>query len=83
MLAVTDSGAGLPPENIGLVFDHGLTPGAGSEDSDWLTAVKQISEQIGGRVWVNSRSGHGTTYTVLFPFTDAVPDGPAQAAQSR
>jgi len=79
MLAVTDSGAGLPPENIGLVFGNGLPGGETAGDSDWLAAVKQISEQIGGRVWVNSRTGHGTTFTVLFPYSPSATDTPLTA----
>jgi signal transduction histidine kinase len=82
MLAVTDSGAGLPPENIGLVFDQGLPASRTGEDSDWLAVVKQISEQIGGRVWVNSRAGHGTTFTVLIPYSNGPSNEASQAARA-
>ena len=63
-LSVSDSGGGIPPEELGRVF-HSPEPGRGVESD--LARVKQLAEGMGGRVWVGSEVGGGSTVTVLVP----------------
>ena len=63
-LSVSDSGGGIPPEDLGRVF-HSPEPGRGTESG--LARVKQLAEGMGGRVWVGSEVGGGSTVTVLIP----------------
>ena len=63
-LSVSDSGGGIPPEDLGRVF-HSPEPGRGTESG--LARVKQLAEGMGGRVWLGSEVGGGSTVTVLIP----------------
>jgi len=63
-LSVSDSGGGIPPEELGRVFQS-PEPGRGVESG--LARVKQLAERMGGRVWVGSEVGGGSTVTVLIP----------------
>src|SRR5262249_58883323 len=61
---VTDSGHGIAPENLPRVFDRFWQAtrtgrqGAGLG----LPITKGIVEAHGGRIWVESRAGSGTTF---------------------
>ena len=75
MLSVRDTGEGIPPEDLGRVFqrlyhaDRTLIPGLG-DGAVGLSLVKGLSEALGGRVWVESEVGQGSTFTVLLPLAD-------------
>src|SRR5258708_2789135 len=67
-----DDGPGIPPEDVDRVFepfyqvDADFTgqvagPGLG------LTVVKQVVESHGGKVWVDSAMGRGSTFFVQLP----------------
>lgn len=65
--AVQDQGCGIPPENLHLIFerfqradasDSRSTGGAGLG----LAICRSIVEQHGGRIWVESTPGHGSTF---------------------
>ncbi|MDX1600215.1 MAG: ATP-binding protein [Anaerolineales bacterium] len=78
MLSVRDSGEGIPPEELGRVFhrlhpsSQGMIQGLGDGGSG-LSVVKGLSEALGGRVWVESEVGVGSTFTVLLPLEQAQP----------
>ena len=72
MIAVKDTGLGIPAADIGRVFtpfekiSDGRVPrrsGAGLG----LSLVKRIVELHGGRVAIESQEGAGTTVTVVLP----------------
>ncbi len=75
MMVVSDAGDGIPAEDLGRVFqrvygaDHVLIQGVGDRGVG-LSLVKALSEAIGGRVWVDSEVGLGSTFTVLMPYLD-------------
>jgi histidine kinase len=73
-LSVADTGPGIPAERLGEVFHRrarGETvPGVG-EAGVGLAIVRRLSEALGGRVWVNSEMGAGSTFTVLLPLAGA------------
>jgi signal transduction histidine kinase len=82
---VADTGSGIAPENLPRVFDRfwqaskagGLGAGLG------LPITKGIVEAHGGRIWVESSSSRGTTFSFTVP--QATPDqgrpsGPSRSA---
>jgi signal transduction histidine kinase len=68
-LEVSDSGCGIPQENLSRIFDPLFTTkpfGRGSGLG--LTIVHDIvTGDLGGAVEVSSRVGEGTTFTLRFP----------------
>jgi signal transduction histidine kinase len=67
-VAVTDTGAGIPPENLNRIFDPGFTTkGAGVGTGLGLAICYQILEAHGGRIGVESVVGKGTTFVVSLP----------------
>jgi signal transduction histidine kinase len=72
---VADTGIGIAPADLPFVFDRFFRARpAVEEDQDGtglgLALVKSIVEKHGGRLWVDSEPGIGTTFTVLFPPAD-------------
>jgi signal transduction histidine kinase len=75
ILSISDSGAGIPAEELGHVFQRAyrddVPPIEGLGDSGvGLSVVKALAESLGGRVWVDSEVGIGSTFTVLLPLAD-------------
>ena len=72
LINVTDSGVGIPPENLAHVFqkfyrvDNSATREIGSTGLG-LYIVKARVEAMGGRVWAESSFGEGSTFYVAFP----------------
>jgi len=72
VVQVADSGIGIPPEDLPHVFDRFYrVQRPETEDIEGtglgLSIVKSIIEKHGGRVWVESRPGEGSTFTFLLP----------------
>jgi len=63
-IAVSDHGAGIPAEDLGRVFQPGVDSDGGDSG---LPQVKLLADSIGGRVWIGSEMGAGSTVTVLLP----------------
>lgn len=67
-LAVSDTGVGIPPENLGRVFDPFFTTKPAAEGTGLGLSVSYgIVSAHGGRITVESAVGRGTTFTVLLP----------------
>lgn len=71
-ISVSDQGQGIPEEEIPLIFtDFGRTsirPTAGEKTTGLgLAIARRIVEQHGGRIWVDSEVGKGSTFTVAIP----------------
>ncbi len=69
---IVDNGVGLSEEDIRRAFTRGgklsSVPTAGEKSSGLgLWIVKKIIEEHGGRVWVKSKLGHGSTFGFELP----------------
>lgn len=71
-LAVTDTGPGIAPEKLSLLFakftqmDASTTRRYGGTGLG-LSICRQLAELMGGDITVESRLGEGTTFTVVLP----------------
>lgn len=80
ILQVQDTGIGIPAKDQPYIFDkfyrseeaidHYEGTGLG------LSIVKSIVDAHNGRIWLDSKVGHGTTFTVMLPGYD--PDAPRE-----
>jgi len=71
VLRVRDSGIGIPLADQPYIFDRFYRAAAASSSRTGsglgLSIVKSIVENHGGRVWVESEPGRGSTFTVVLP----------------
>jgi signal transduction histidine kinase len=76
VIAVTDSGSGIAPNELPYVFDRFYRPDksrsrASCGSGRGLAIVKQLVEAHQGRVWVESLPEQGTTFFFTLPCYDA------------
>ncbi|MDT4942697.1 MAG: hypothetical protein QOJ34_2786 [Pseudonocardiales bacterium] len=84
-ISVADTGVGIPSDHLGSVFDPfspgravaGQTPvGTGTG----LVLARGLVEIHGGRLWLTSRTGKGSSFTIALPQQDAVAQALAGSA---
>lgn len=63
-IELTDTGRGIPPEEIERIFDPFYTTRPGGTGLG-LTIAQKIIDNLGGRIEVISRKGRGSTFRVL------------------
>jgi signal transduction histidine kinase len=72
LFSVIDQGGGIAPEDRQRAFhrmyraDHPLVQGLG-ETGVGLSIAKTLVEAQGGRIWVDSEMGRGSTFTFILP----------------
>jgi signal transduction histidine kinase len=70
IVSVKDSGGGVSDDALSRVFDRerpSQTPPGLGESGAGLALVKTLIESHGGRLWVESESGVGTTFSFVLP----------------
>jgi signal transduction histidine kinase len=71
-VSIQDSGVGIAPEDLSRIFerfyraDHPVVQ-ANSGTGLGLPIVKTFVEMHGGRIWVESEPGKGSTFTFILP----------------
>ena len=80
IISVTDSGGGIAPEDQGRVFErdyrstHPSITGLG-ETRMVMPALKALAEAQGGRLWLESETGVGSTFSVILPVAKSDEEG--------
>jgi two-component system NtrC family sensor kinase len=69
-IAISDTGSGIPPENLDRIFDPFFTTkGVGHGTGLGLSVSYGIVQNHGGDITASSTPGKGTTFTVSLPST--------------
>ncbi|MFC6792662.1 PAS domain S-box protein [Methylobacterium komagatae] len=78
-VAIADTGAGIPPENLERIFEPFFTTkGVGQGTGLGLSQVFGFAKQSGGEIIVESEVGKGTIFTLFLPrVSDAEVSDPA------
>lgn len=79
--SIKDTGIGIPPDKIDKIFEP-FTQAEGSTSRRFggtglgTTISRQLAELMGGRIWVASQEGMGSTFhfTVRMEPTDSIPE---------
>jgi signal transduction histidine kinase len=70
-VSVTDTGPGIAPEDQERIFEEFQQGGAGIEQGEGtglgLALSKRLTELHGGRMWVESAVGNGSTFVFTLP----------------
>jgi len=70
-VAVSDTGVGIAPEDQATIFQEFRQVGSGAQRQEGtglgLTLTKKFVELHGGRIWVTSEMGKGSTFTFTVP----------------
>lgn len=68
ILCIKDTGRGIPEAELTTVFEHFFTTkGSVNGTGLGLSTVKEIVEEFGGKINVQSKVNVGSTFTVVFP----------------
>src|SRR5690606_2584519 len=67
VFSVSDTGSGIPPEHLGKLFERGFTAGKRGGTGLGLAHAREVVQQLGGRIDVDTAPGKGTTFYVRIP----------------
>lgn len=81
---VRDTGPGIPAEEVDRIFDRFYQGSINSRHRHagmglGLYISREIIQALGGRIWVTSEEGHGTTFTFELPLVTRHAEGGAPA----
>lgn len=80
-MVITDTGCGIPAENLGRIFDPFFSTKGADGTGLGLAVSEAIVQRYGGEIAVASTVGVGTTFTLRFqPAGDAAPASTAASA---
>jgi len=70
-ISVTDTGIGIAPDDQEAVFEEFRQVGRSDKKAEGtglgLTLCRKFIKLHGGRIWVKSEVGHGSTFTFTIP----------------
>jgi signal transduction histidine kinase len=70
-VSVSDTGVGIAPEDQGAIFEEFRQVGTAEKKAEGtglgLTLCRKFVELHGGRIWVQSQVGVGSTFTFTIP----------------
>ena len=73
MIAVIDTGVGIPPENLERIFSHGFSTRKDGHGFG-LHSCALAAKDLGGSLWGESAGpGQGATFTLTLPLTEQEP----------
>ena len=76
VVAVSDTGVGIDPSDQDRIFAEFVQTRQGQKAEEGtglgLTLAKRLVELHGGRIWVESRPGAGSTFTFTIPIREGV-----------
>jgi signal transduction histidine kinase len=74
-ISVSDTGTGIAPEDQARIFEEFQQAAAGRERREGtglgLALSKRLVELHGGRIWVDSEVGKGSTFVFTLPAPQA------------
>ncbi len=79
---IADTGIGIPAEDLGRIFDrffrvdHPIVQEAGGSGLG-LSIAKMFVEMLGGRIWVRSEEGIGSTFSFTLPLFSTTESEPS------
>jgi signal transduction histidine kinase/DNA-binding response OmpR family regulator len=78
-ISVHDTGIGLPPEEHETIFNKfyqaaATTKGVREGTGLGLAITKRLIEQHGGRIWIESEVGKGSTFSFTLPLAGPAPE---------
>jgi signal transduction histidine kinase len=84
-VTVEDTGPGIPPEQLSLVFErfYRVDPSRSREDGGTgigLAIAHSVVDAHGGRIWAESEPGGGSRFRFVLPMVAGVAAGPATDA---
>src|SRR5215208_7079421 len=81
LLSVSDTGRGVPPDDVARIFNPFFTTKPVGEGTGlWLSISDGIVREHGGRIRVEARPGGGATFVVELPLVSAPDEAVAPAA---
>lgn len=90
LIKVTDNGPGISEDELPKVFDHLFRGKAAFQDNNpiegtglGLALAKTVIEQHGGRLWVESVEGDGSTFSFALPREPTPKTGSLRTEQER
>lgn len=74
-LWITDGGEGIPTDDRKRLFEveyprQGAPIRGIGDEGIGLSIAKSLVEAMGGRLWVDSQAGQGSTFTILLPLSE-------------
>ncbi|GAA0316406.1 two-component system sensor histidine kinase DctS [Bacillus carboniphilus] len=73
-IVIEDNGSGIAEEHLPYIFDKGFTTKGKEGSGIGLYLIKKIIEKSGGKIFVQSRLGEGTEFSLNFPMNGGLED---------